>query len=240
MQGYIDKRKSNTEKLMHIEKYSGFWNDEIIHSLDYISVIRKRNYSGMETSHNWVKKAEIIIPRINPDAAEIDIKNLPYEILRHDSIFVWEEIEEKLIEKGIHIPSRDDQLQCALVESYLSTFVETFLFPYGEDSLSLIIPKSPFYFTNIKLLEKLFNADILMEFLKLTPSQLLFFINLENFLHFKSKLISAKNEIELLLIARKNQELLKKALVQSKESPEKKLYTVSFKILDFLFKNNRQ
>jgi hypothetical protein len=239
LQDYIEKRQSNTRKLMHIKKYSRFYNNEVIHSLNDISIIRKRNNSGRETSHDWVQKAEIIIPQINPAAAKIEIKYLPDEIL-HDSIFVWEEIEKKLIERGINIPSRDDQLQCALVESYLSIFAGTFLFPYGEDSLSLTIPKSPFYFTNIKLLEKLFNTDILMEFLKLTPSQLLVFINLSNFLLFKSELSSAKNVNELLIISKKNQELLKKALIQSRELIESKTYTISFKNFNFFSSKKKQ
>lgn len=219
---YIEKRRHNTMKLMHIEKYRMFYNDKIINIFNDISVIRKIYNSGSETSKIRLKKAEKIIPVINPNAAKIDITDLPDEIL-YDSIFVWEAIKEKLNERDIMIPDWSNQLQYALVESYFSTFAETYIFPY-RDSFNLdLSPNSSIYFTNVRLIKEiLFKADILMDFIRLTPSQLFSFIKSDDLLNFKSKLDSSKTVNELLMIAEKDKGLLKKALVQSKESPENK------------------
>lgn len=220
---YIEKRRINTEKLMHIEKYNMFYNDKILNIFNDISVIRKRHNSGSETSQNWLKKAQKIIPIITPNAAKIDITDLPDEIF-HDSIFVWEAIEEKLRKRGIIIPDWSNQLQYALVESYLSIFSETYIFP-SRDSFNLDLSQNfSFYFTNVRLLKEiLLRADILIDFIKLTPSQLFSFIKSNDLLNFKSKLDSAKSINELLIISEKDKGLLKKALIQSKENKLLKL-----------------
>jgi hypothetical protein len=219
---YIEKRRFNTMKLMHYGKYKNFYNDDIINIFNDISVTRKRNNSGSETSQIWLKKAEKIIPIINPNAVKIDITDLPDEIL-YNSIFVWEAIKEKLKDRDIIIPDWSNQLQYALVESYFSAFAETYIFPYRDNFNLDLSQSSSIYFTNVRLMKEiLLKADTLMDFIRLTPSQLFTFIKSDDLLNFKSKLDSCETINELLMIAEKNKGFLQKALEQSKESPENK------------------
>ena len=64
------------------------------------------------------------------------------------------------------------------------------------------------------------QADILVDFLRLTPSQLLTFIQSDGLLNFKSKLDLCKTINELLMVAEKDKGLLKKALKKSKNHPK--------------------
>lgn len=237
-QDYIEKRRFNTEKLMIIEKYSRYYENEIVSSFNDISVIRKRCNSGIEASENWLKKAKKIVPLIDPNAAKIDIDDIPHEIL-YDSVFVWDEIHEKIRKRGIIIPNRSDQLQYALVESYLSIFTETCVFPFG-DSLSLELPQNYVYFTNVKLLKEILSqANILTDFLELTPLQLLHFINSDELLYFKSKLDSATFESDMLIISKKNKEPLRKAILQSSRLTENKVYQFKSIIKGYLSQKAR-
>lgn len=219
-QDYIEKRRGNTTKLMNTEKYKMYYNDKIINTFDDIAVIRKRNNSGSETSQKWLKEAKEIIPRIDLNATKIDITDLPDEILE-DSIFVWDEIKRNLEDRDIIIPDWSDELQYALVESYFTTFAKSYIFPY-RDCYNFDLSQSSFiYFTNMRLIKRILTqADMLVDFLRLTPSQLLTFIQSDGLLNFKSKLDLCKSINELLMVAEKDKGLLKKALKKSKNHPK--------------------
>jgi len=208
---YFEKRRENTKNLKNIKKYELFYNSNIIEKLEGVSTLRKETYSGVECSEIWVEKAEKIISNI-PSNKKISLSDLPEEIL-HNTIFVWETIEERLNERGIIVPSWSKDLQYALVESYLSTFSSFFLFP-----LRINLPwdfwsiKSYFYFTNIKLLNLILDiTGFSSDFCELSPPQLLEFIKSEDFLEYKYRLDLAKTINELFLNAKKYRHFLTNA-----------------------------
>ena len=213
---YSDKRAHNTRRLRHLKKYSLFLDQSAIMNLSDYIVLGKDNCTGVDTSQSWIVKAKKIIPTINqnPKSRAVDIDDLPEEIL-NDSIFVWEAVYERLCQRDILIPKWDKQLQIALLESYLTSYSNHFVFPI-RDTMSTVnfntTSTVPFYL-NLQLLNNIIICNNLQsDFDRITPDKLIKLIYCDELLKFKMMLEDTNIESAIFLKARKYSQLLQKAI----------------------------
>jgi len=209
---YAEKREVNTHELAHIERYKKFSKSEISKIFDGLSVVRKNNNSGWDTSIEWLKRIERILPQIDKNKHTIkDISDLPDEIL-DSSIFVWEVISEKLKERGVIIPDYSNQLHFSLAESYLASFSDTLIYPY-DNSMGLNLGKIQVpYYVNVKLLNDIINISRTHNVLELSADKIISLINHSAFIEFKSLLEQSLSISDLIERADKNKTLFTKAL----------------------------
>ena len=211
---YAEKREANTQNLNHIDRYKRFSKNEILKIFDGFSTIRKNNNTGWDTSAEWLKRIENLLPQIDKNKNTLkDISDLPEEIL-DSSIFVWEEIDKKLSERNIIIPRYSSQLRFALAESYLSSFSDSFIFSYDK-SFNLSLSGNPIipYYVNIHLLHKIVEVtEVAKSIFILDSEKVDKLIKNSAFLDFKSSLEKATSITELIRVALNNKKLINNAI----------------------------
>ena len=173
--------------------------------------------AGRSCADSWAIEASNILSSMLDPKQRLSRTNLiefSDEIL-NDSVFVWEEINDRLLKRGIILPRWSKDLQLSLVKSYLMLRADRFCFPSGISLRYDFSFHSPcvLWYVNLRLLRHLVKlCGVYDELMGLTPASLSRLTINPYFLEYKSKVSNAQGTDNLVLLAYKHRDTFSRAL----------------------------
>ena len=212
---YIAKRKEKNKGVIAIPRYRNFYSSKVLEKFNGFSTFSRNIFAGQKCSEAWIEEA-IKIVKLFPRGSNISsscLEEMAEEIL-FDGIFVWENIEKKLKERGANIPEWSVDLQIALLKSYLCVSGDFVCFPYGiELPWELHMQRPAYYYTDLKLLHGIIKVtDLSKLFFSVNPSSFNKFISNKYFMKFKSIIEKGTCQLDIIKLASDNRIYISKSI----------------------------